>query len=196
MPNSLGESIDVSALLIAVVGALFSIASALYFTARKIGAEFRFRRADLANVYSESILATRLQLYPELWAYLASYGVLMEGFPEADGKQPVANVGSLLVFNKNILQWNNRHSFIFSTSSMFACSDLMREVRRVLNKRGEVEGSQPITRDEYLILYRVITKLEVSLRTDLGLLEVEKLEARKIPFDYKDVSRQSGVPMG
>ena len=49
-------NIDASALVIATVGALFSIASALYLTSRKIAAEMRYRRIELTNLYSENVL--------------------------------------------------------------------------------------------------------------------------------------------
>lgn len=191
--QALRGSVDLSALIIAAMGALFSIASALYFTARKISAEFRFRRADLSNIYAQNILSERLKLYPQLWGVLSDYAKILEKRPKRDGELHTADVDSLLAFNHNISRWDSAHSFILSTNASIACFELLRTLREVLNGRSADQGAQPITRDEYLLISAGLTRLEVALRTDLGIYEIEKLEARKVLRGYAEVARHTGI---
>lgn len=191
--QALRGSVDLSALIIAAMGALFSIASALYFTARKISAEFRFRRADLSNIYAQNILSERLKLYPQLWGVLSDYAKILEKRPKRDGELHTADVDSLLGFNHNISRWDSAHSLILSTNASIACFELLRTLREVLNGRSADQGAQPITRDEYLLISAGLTRLEVALRTDLGIYEIEKLEARKVLRGYAEVARHTGI---
>jgi hypothetical protein len=191
--QTLKDSVDISALTIALFGALFSIASALYLTARKISAEFRFRRADLSNIYAQNILSARLQRYPELWRYLSDYAKVLEKLPKRDGTLHTADLESLLRFNHDVSRWDSEHAFLLSTNAAGSCFRFLRTLREVLNGRSAAQGGQPITHDEYLVISEGLARLEVALRTDLGIHEIEKLEARKILRGYGEVARHTGI---
>ena len=83
--QSVAKNVDLSALIIATFGALFSIASALYLTSRKISAEIKYRRLDLTNLYSGGILAMRLSKYPGVWYHICAFDKIIQRFPDANG---------------------------------------------------------------------------------------------------------------
>ena len=135
-------NIDASALVIATVGALFSIASALYLTSRKIAAEMRYRRIELTNLYSENVLKQRLQAYPEIWSYVSEYEKIIHKFPSGDGSEPSANRENLLRFNCNISEWDNKYGILLSIKSAISLYRLRIAIRKILyNNKDVSDGS-------------------------------------------------------
>lgn len=196
--ESLRNSVDESALIVAAFGALFSIASALYLTSRKISAEFKYRRTELSNLYSTNLLQKRLETYPDMWFYLSDYAKIMERFLDADGQSRVATIENLCEFSNNISIWDSKNGHLISANSAassYALRDKIREI--ILNRQSQGDRGH-ITRNEYLSISEYLTRLEVSLRTDLGIYEVEKLEGRRVLRGYEDVSRTVGMkwPIG
>jgi hypothetical protein len=183
---ALSNPVDISALLIAAIGALFSIASALYLTSRKISAEFRFRRADLSNTYAENLLIRRLELYPEIWRHLSAYA---KKFPKNKESKPDATVSILRQLHDNISEWDSNHGLIMSAHAAKSCHKFRTRMRRMLEARKESSDTELLTQDEHDIITENLAKLELALRIDIGVYEVEQLEARKIMLRYGDVSR-------
>lgn len=188
MLAALNNSADISALIIAAIGALFSIASALYLTSRKISAEFRFRRVDLSNTYAENLLHRRLELYPEIWQHLSAYAKM---FPKGEESKSAASVSSLRQLHDNIRDWDSINGLIMSTHTAKSCHKFRSTMRRMLEARKDDSGTELLTKEEHETIRQNLAILELALRIDIGIYEVEQLEARKIMLRYGDISRQT-----
>jgi hypothetical protein len=193
---ALKSSVDVSALIIAAIGALFSIASALYLTSRKISAEFRFRRADLSNTYAENILGRRLELYPELWRHLSGYAKIARQLPAADGVKTAVDVNSLRQLHADISAWDSNNGLIMSANTANSCYAFRADLRRILEAHGGNAGSQALTKEERDLIIGHLARLEVALRTDIGIYEVEEFEGRRIVRGYRDIAGQADWASG
>jgi hypothetical protein len=187
----LNNPADISALVIAAIGALFSIASALYLTSRKISAEFRFRRADLSNTYAENLLLRRLELYPEIWQHLGAYG---KKFPKDKENKPTANVSAMKQLHENISEWDSTNGLIMSTHTAKSCHKFRKALRQMLDARKEDSGTEFLTKEEHETIRDNLAILELALRIDIGIYEVEQLEARQIMLRYGDISRNRPSP--
>jgi hypothetical protein len=193
---ALKSSVDVSALIIAAIGALFSIASALYLTSRKISAEFRFRRADLSNTYAENILGRRLELYPELWRHLSGYAKIARQLPAADGVKTAADVNSLRQLHADISAWDSNNGLIMSANTANSCYAFRADLRRILEAHKGNAGSEALTKEERDLIIGHLARLEVALRTDIGIYEVEEFEGRRIVRSYRDIAGQADWDSG
>lgn len=186
--QNLANNVDVSALFIATFGALFSIASALYFTSRKISAEMKYRRLDLTSLYSGNILETRLLKYPGIWHHICAFDKILFRFPNDQGAAFTPTLGSLKIFNSQISRWDNENGLILSTSTAIVYERLRSAVRDVLVKRASESDDVVLAAEEISTLVSKMGRLELALRTDVGIYEVDRLEARFLHLSYDDVN--------
>lgn len=186
--ETLRNGIEVSSLLVASVGALFSIASALYLTSRKISAELRYRRVDLTKLYSENLLKRRIEIYPALWAILGRYNKPLKGFLIYKSSMQNTNLDGLLQFSDDVSLWDSENGLILSTHSARACAHLRRALRAIV-EAADKNGSGALSDRETDLVIDRIRRLEIALRVDVGIYEVDKLEARKTSADYGTINR-------
>lgn len=180
---------DVSALMIATFGALFSIASALYLTSRKISSEFKMSRYMLTHTYAQNVLSRRLDAYPEIWGYVCEYEKVVLGFPGALGEKRRCDINYLLSFNESVSQWDNRHGLLLSPNAGLACWKMRMVICEALENASlsSKDSSLPAIEIEKILKYS--SRLEVALRTDIGVYEVDKLEERKKFKNYDEANR-------
>jgi hypothetical protein len=58
-------------------------------------------------------------------------------------------------------------------------------------ERASANDDELITRDEFLRIEPAIKRLEIALRTDIGVYEVEEMEERKRLANYAEVIKHS-----
>ena len=191
--SALFSGVDVSAVFVAVIGALFSIVSAIYISSRRIDAEFRYRRVELTKLYSENLLKERLRLYPGLWRMTSAYAKLLKAFPVYQDSHAAADRNSLRAFNDAVTQWDNENGLILSSKSARACFRLRRAVRDVLAKEDagaqDTKAAAALSNREADMLYEQLTQLEIALRVDIGVFEVDEHEARKAAASFAAINR-------
>jgi hypothetical protein len=186
----LRSQIDTSALVIAAVGALFSIASALYLTSRKISAELRFRRVDLTALYAENLLKSRIELYPEIWNILNRYANVLRDFPLYRDGGSTKNIDGLLKFSDEVSRWANENGLILSTHSARGFAHLRRAIRTIIDA-SDKNADSILGAREIKILDDHVRRFEIALRVDVGVYEVDKLESRKTAADYGTMNRDA-----
>ena len=195
---NLRNNIDVSALVIAAIGAIFSIASALYLTSRKISAELRYRRVDLTRIYAENLLRKRLEIYPAHWSHLSGYLKIIRDTSIRDRKFVEADIQSLFDMYEKIMDWNSDNSLIFSDNTARASQNLREAIFNILIKVNACEHSEVLTKEQKDEIRRAMARLEVAMRTDVGVLEVADFASRSIFLSYGELrasidSRRLGI---
>jgi hypothetical protein len=187
--DNIRSSMDLSALVIAAVGALFSIASALYLTSRKITAELRYRRVDLTRIYSENILRKRLELYPELWFHICGYAKVLRNYSnnEYDLKD---DTDGLIKFQCRLAKWDNTNGLIFSTNSGVAYVIIQEILRDLADQAANRAIPAMLNEAERKVVLGAIKRCDLAMRTDIGIYEVDKLESRKIARTYREINRE------
>ena len=181
----LKNSIDLTSVAIALCGALLSVASALYLTSRKISAELRYRRVDLTTLYADKILAERLQHYPKLWLSMGRFDRVLVGGPAED---VVPDAAVLLSFLKDVVAWDDAYGLLLSTNSARTCFHLRMKVHSVITSYNGPEAKL-LKEDDKKALLDYMSRLEIALRTDIGIYEVDKFESRPLTISYEDLNR-------
>jgi hypothetical protein len=184
---NLKNNIDISALVIATIGALFSIASALYLTSRKISAELKYRRIDLTRIYAETLLKKRLDVYPVHWSHLSRYLKIIRDTSIRDKKLVIADVQSLYDVYEKIIVWNSDNALIFSDNTARASQRMREAICRILIEINAKKRSGPLTEEEKNEIIKSMARLEVAMRTDIGILEVDIFESRSIFISYGEL---------
>jgi hypothetical protein len=176
---------------------LLPTVGALYLSKKKIDADFRMRRIELTRTYAENLLARRLEKYPGQWLLLSGYLKLLNGLVIESGNRKAGRIQDLYEFYEQINNWNSANALIFGTASVVASVNLRHGINRILlNIETEGRDGQQLAVEEIEQIKDLIRQLEITLRTDVGIIEVDEFEARRIAKSYAEIHEKHAAASG
>jgi hypothetical protein len=170
------------AALIAFVGALVSISASLVITFLSNRSEIRKLRTSLRNQHSTIILEKRLNAYMGCYYILSNFVKIARGFVMPEGPLTRNDVKKL---NEALNDWDSKSALLLSPRSVVLIHTLRHQVRDFLNKFGADTSDISEDSPELEQLIIAIGKLEMGLKNDVGIFDVEKYEDKKFHMSNK-----------
>lgn len=180
---------EVESALIAVTGVLVSIAVSIWQARRTARDETRKVRAQHSGAYATRLLETRLLKYPELYSYVSGFIKHVEGgsLKHLAG-QPIAKADVEQLLN-DLVAWDTSHAILLSDRGVRAIFALRQFLIVRLRPQEDVHAAlaERALQQEFLLL---AAQLEIALKEDMGVYEVEGYEARDYPRTYAEVTHR------
>jgi hypothetical protein len=185
------KSTDLFSVVIALLGVTVSLIGTLYLTNRKINAELRLRRIELTKAYAENLLKKRLECYPELYCMIGDYFKIADELSYSISVPGVSEVNRLKTLYENINSWDSKNALLISNACAQSMYHARTKIRSVFDRYQGLEA-QAIGREERKNINDVLERVEIALKTDIGVYEIGEFESRP-PIDaYSDLSRRYG----
>lgn len=186
------QSVDISSVIVAFITAAISIVGALYLTSRKINAELHLRRIELTRAYSETILKSRLEVYKELWHILSHNLKIIHGTHYQQDLNGATDASKLNSLFEKLSDWDSKNTLLLSKRSGYLIHQLRMQLLHMINLPAA--ESVIIDNREREKVIESLRKLEISIKTDLGIFEVDEFEARKTISGYSELNRSLRAP--
>lgn len=179
-------------MIVAFITAAISIAGALYLTSRKINAELHLRRIELTRAYSETILKSRLEVYRELWHILSHNLKVIHGTHHQQHLNGATDASKLNTLFEDLTDWDSKNTLLLSKRSGYLIHQLRMQLLHMI--KLPAEESAGIENSEREKLIEISRKLEISIKTDIGIFEVDEFEARHTISGYSELNRSLRAP--
>jgi hypothetical protein len=180
---------DITAAMIAFVGVLASVGVSALLARWTAKNELNKARLELTSAYAAKLLDARLSAYPTLYAVLSDFIKHIEGgSPQFLQGVPIAasDIRQLLA---DLVSWDSKNSLLLSDRAgrvNFALRQYVISLVLFLNN----EQSQQALSTPAVIgpLHKHLAEMEVALKVDLGVYDVEHYEAREYYGTYREAS--------
>jgi hypothetical protein len=174
----------VIAAFIAVGGVVISAVLSLRLAKSAAGAEIEKTRQTLTSTYAGKLADARLAAYPKLYPLLSDLAKHIEGGSDMHitGEHlTVTDARSLL---SKLNAWDSEHALLLSDHA----STEIFELRQRLVPIALETAARQLTETELNELLQNAQCLEIALKVDLGVYEVETYEKREFYASYHEAS--------
>ena len=174
--------------LIAVSGVVLSAGVSIlvdWLTTRR---ELAKARRELTSTYAGKLLEVRLKVYPELYAALSDFIKHIEGGSEkylAGQALTISDVQNLLTV---IVAWDSKHALVLSDRAGRAIFDLRQHLVELITQRQSTREEAIAELETLDGLLGAAQEVELALKVDLGIYEVELYEGRAPLDSYQKAS--------
>lgn len=93
----------------------------------------------------------------------------------------------MLKFNQNISELDNKCCILLSIKSAISLYRLRVTIRRIIYKNRDLSDGSLLSKEDCAEVLKYGDRLEITLRTDVGIYEIDKSEGREIFKDYDNV---------
>lgn len=180
--------------LISAAGLAISILVSLIAARRAASHELRKIRRELTNIYSVKLLDVRVATYPDLYFLLSAFIMHIEGGSEkhmAGQRLTRADARDLL---RGIVIWDNKNALFLSPRALDRLFDLRRRLIMLLAESPLAKDDAPLPDRSIFSLLAEAQRLELALKTDLGIFEVVPYEERTAYETYRQASEALNNP--
>jgi hypothetical protein len=80
---------------------------------------------------------------------------------------------------------------LLSAHSARACAHLRRALRGITSSAEKIAGAEALGPDAIDTIIDHIRRLEIALRVDVGIYEVDKFESRKAAASYQVINKET-----
>ncbi len=177
------ENANVLTAAIAFSGVIVSVSASLLITFLSTRSEIRKLKTSLRNQYASLILEKRIEVYKECYYLLSHFAKHAQGYIKQG--TPLA-YEDIVYFNEKLSDWDSKNAILMSSAS----SHLIYRLRGIIQQSLKEINEKNVGADELdgvlASMVKHSKKLEMSLRNDIGIYEVEKYEDRRYIFsNYK-----------
>lgn len=170
---------EIIAALIALSGVVFSIVGSLIATTRATNIELQKLRTEIQQTYADRLLEKRLEVYPELYAYLSDFIKVI--------RFSSVTKDSLEKLHSQVMQWDSRHSILFTArTGVIFHHFYMLLMEMVKLSDMEIRGRFS-SEEEKKRLRHALSGVELALKSDLGIYVVEFADLSKVFTSYQEV---------
>lgn len=169
---------------IALMGVIISILASLYVNSRQTNTEIEKLRHEIQYTYIGKLIEKRIEVYPSLYKLLSDLDkVLRFG---TFSKEVAAEL-----FNK-ISLWDSNNALFLSSISGLEYHRFRMVVAKIVNMSDEEFSETYSDKDATDILRKAANKVEVSLKSDIGVFIPESSDTKVRFSSYSDVSNTVG----
>jgi hypothetical protein len=166
---------------------LLSVFTTTLFFARYIAtsrAEIRRLRLETRN---QNLLGARLACYKECFALLSEFQKVTFGYRDGRNEHRSVTVEELSTLNAALSNWNSAHALLLSGDAggrFYLLRGCIRDLLRALQLAGQDEL---LAEKRLYELVRHIHRVELALKTDIGVFAVDEFLALSRPKNYAQV---------
>jgi len=178
------EAVSLFTVLVPLFSVIVSVFTSVAFTRREI----KKARQQLTSTYAEKLLDARLAAYPNLYAVLSGFIKHIEGGSEkymAGQSLTVSDARSLLAA---IIPWDNQNALYLSDRAGRAIFDLRQQLINIVKEISSTGDGDILSGKTLDSLLYGAQQLELALKVDLGVYEVELYERRTSISSYLHAS--------
>ena len=174
--------------LIALLGVLLSILASVVLARRAAKAELKKLRVQLTANYADKLLAARIAVYPSLYPALSEFVKLLEAGAKAASQAQMLDPGAIRQLHTQIADWGKQNSIFLSDRAERASFDLRQYVRSLaVLADDDLSAALRMPKTVADLLYRV-QRLEIALKVELGVYDVEAYENRAYYVSYDEIA--------
>src|SRR5262249_26985029 len=135
----------------------------------------------------ENLLGERLSCYRECFALLSEFLKVALGFRDLkNGFRPVT-ISELSALNARLSDWDSAHALLLSGDAGGRFYQLRACIRDLLQSGQRPEQSDALNEKDFRRLVKHIERVELALKTDVGVFAVDEFLALSRPEKYTDV---------
>ena len=175
----------VQAAFIAFAGVLASAFVSWLIAKRQVSGEIQRLRYELETAYGQKLQEKRIAIYPDLFAILSEYTKRIQAND--------ATHDLIKSVHAQLEQWHTKNG-LFLTAQTFSIAYRFRRVlRNMVSKSDEAFAARLADAERRRQLIRDAWELELGLRNDLGIFEVEFFEPGRRFKSYLEVDEVLGI---
>ncbi len=173
---------------IAFLGVIVSVSTSLMITFLSTRSEIRKLKTSLKNQYASAILEKRMNVYGDCYYILSHFAKHARGYINAQSPLTYSDIND---FNVVLSEWDSRNAILLSPRSVAMISSLRFELQNLLRNTPIDNNSEYKDNEALEKLIRAVGKLEMALRNDIGIYEVETHEQRTFFMSNKEFVRNA-----
>lgn len=179
---------EILATIITGGGVILTILVSSFFNWKRVNVELNQLKQQNQLTYATQLLEKRHEHYPRLYNVIIAY---INGIRAKDIKNE-----NLIALHKKLTAWDQDYSILLSAKSQFSLFRLLKSIRTVVNSKNKTP-----TRTERKEIMESIRRMELALKSDLGVFMVEFSGAPEDFFDnytslfeeaQKDAAQEEG----
>jgi hypothetical protein len=167
-------SIEIVTALIALGGVLLSVIVSLITNSRQTANELAKLRSEIQQSYAGKLLEKRLEVYPHTYALLSEFAKKLE-----TGTFTIKDLESLY---KDVNELNPKTSIFFSAHT----GDVSFWFRKTLRDLLKLTIEELKTPEKLGEIKKIVSRFELSLKSDLGIYVVEFSDPSKRFSSYSE----------
>jgi hypothetical protein len=171
--------------LIGICGVALSAAVSWAVSAYQVRASIQKIRLEMQRIYAERLLDARLERYES--AYSA-----IENTAKGVQRRTIAH-HDLQQFCSSIDDWHTRHGFVLSSGTNGKFYTHIRKLKRISESSASAFAERLADHPKRRELIRDLWVLELALKNDLGVFEVEFFDPNKRFGSYAEVDEAHAV---
>src|SRR6266513_3987636 len=172
------------AALIALVGVLASVMASVALALRATRIELKRTRQQLTSAYATRLIDARLGVYPELYAILSDFLKHIEGGSDKHMAGQALTMADLKDLLSKLVAWDSHHALLLSDRAGRAIFGLRQQLIQLI-RAAQPNEERALTSSATLdALLSGAHQLEIGLKVDLGIYEIEKYEGRDFHLSY------------
>jgi hypothetical protein len=149
-------------------------------------AEIRRLRLEIRSQYADQLMRQRLRHYTACYALLSEFAKRSLGFRVAEMRDPGVSRTELEALSDALSDWDSQHSLLMSSDATEKIYQLRVALREMLTALPTVTPDAKLDFDSFRSLLGQIEKVEVALKTDLGIFAVDDFLRLPRPSYYSD----------
>lgn len=163
------------AAIIALLGVFLSVTSSVLVTRLTAKTEREKIKQQLHNTYAEKIISKRMESYPILFDLISTFvkQVYDGTFKES---------GRVKKLSEAVRRWDGQHAIFMSSQTQRDMYLFRKEIDSFCTSFEDTSGEYELT--ELEDLWKALVRLELSLKTDIGVFVLDKYDGKETFSDY------------
>src|SRR3989442_3410995 len=182
-------NVGITAGLIALGGVLASVIASVALALRATRIELEKTRQQLTSAYATRLIDARLPVYPKLYAFLSDFIKHIEGGSDKHMAGQALTIADLRDMLSKLVVWDSQHALLISDHAGRASFGFRQQLIQLI-RAAQSNDEGTLTSMEILRSLLVgAQQLEIALKVDLGIYEIEMYEGRDFYESYLKASQ-------
>jgi hypothetical protein len=182
MEISLNLPIEVYVALIAFSGVLISAAISWVISRRKIESEIRGIRLEMQSSYANKLQERRLDVYPLLHTSIIEF--------VKDIQARTTSFEHLEALYESVSEWDSKNSILLGAHSRYVLYRFERALHNIVKKGEAAFKNRIVSSEQRKKLIRRCFEVDLALKSDLGVFEIEFAEPGKRFASYLEMPEE------
>ena len=166
--------------LIALIGVLISALVSLFISKAEVNSRIKNLRYEIQQTYAANLQEKRMEVYPALYTLLSEFTNRIQN--------RTLSLDWLKGFYADLCEWDAKHALFLSARTNGLAYKFRRFIRNISETNSTALEQRLKTPEKRQQLIRKAWELELALKNDLGIFQVEFFNPEKIFDTYDDIS--------
>lgn len=167
--------------IISVISAIISILASTLLSLHTTRNDIKKTKMATRNEYAANLNSKRIETYPVLYSLISKFAKITE-YNTISPYRETVSLETICILYKNVSDWDNDNAIFMSSKTRHVMWELRSCLSEIISKPDRVDDSV------VSVIIPKISKLEISLMVDIGVLAVENYDQLEFFSSDKEIN--------